>query len=818
MNLPIEAHLNEILEQWKSHRNLILTAPPGSGKTLRVPPLLLQALLGQKKSQKIVVLVPKRIAALSASNKIAADHGWTIGDEHIGYQVRFDHRLTEKTQLIFMTEGVFVKRLTDEAFIRSINTVIFDEFHERSSNNDLALGFCLEQQILDQPLKILVMSATLNTSSLMSYLPEASQIRIEAKPFPLKIEHHLKAQRLQCSPAFFDELAELCKKAFQQSRKDLLVFLPGLHEIRQAQNKLKSFWPIEQIKILHGSISLDEQQKILQPATDRRIILSTNIAESSLTLPSVDAVIDSGLEKKSTQEQKIGFHRLELKRITLFSAKQRAGRAARTGPGICYQMWHESDERSMSTEIEPEILKSNLLQETLTLSSIGVTDPDHFSWLTRPEKSFRNTQQQLKRWHLVDQKNQITPLGHLVQKCPLDIERGTLFVELCRAGFATEASHFIAFLETHDFSRSNISFDLNHLELTHHGQQIKNQLLRLQIQASVAHPVNSFKTELFKIFLKFFPEKMAQKKSDNVGISSLGRGVQFLNHLVQPKNSYYLLFAGREISDSTTQIDFAIGYSSEEFLTLSQSEQISVTQYQIDFEKNKIYKLEKKMSGYFMTSPEVKSEISPHGNIIEYKRIFQQIFKDQILIFLSHHPHWEKFQNKFSFLLKKENQLELSFNLKLIHDRIPGQIFEIVQTSVSSLTDFFNLNLYENILFLLPDELKNIFLQLPDELELPNKKKSIIDYKSELAPLVSVRLQELFGLQHNPSLVSNKFKITFELLAPNYRPTQITSQIEKFWQTSYHDVRKDLRARYPKHDWPENPLDWSPEMSKRFKK
>lgn len=818
MSLPIEAHLSEILDLWKSHRNLVLTAPPGSGKTLRVPPLLLQALRSQKNTQKIVVLVPKRIAALSASNKIAIDHAWTIGDEHVGYQVRFDHRLTDKTQLIFMTEGVFVKRLADEAFIRSIDTVIFDEFHERSSNNDLALGFCLEQQILDLPLKILVMSATLNTSSLLSYLPDAGQIHIEAKPFPLKIEHHLKAQRLQCSAAFFDELAELCKKAFSQSRKDLLVFLPGLHEIRLAQNKLKSFWPIEQIKILHGSINLDEQQKIIQPASDRRIILSTNIAESSLTLPSVDAVIDSGLEKKSTQEQKIGFHRLELKRITLFSAKQRAGRAARTGPGICYQMWHESDERSMNAEIEPEILKSNLLQETLTLSSIGITEPDHFSWLTQPERSFQNTQQQLKRWHLIDQKNQITSLGHLVQKCPLDIERGTLFVELCRAGFAAEASHFIAFLETHDFSKSNVGFDLNHLELTHAGQQIKHQLLKLQIHSHIARPVGSFKTELFKIFLKFFPEKMAQKKSDNTGISSLGRGVQFLNHLVHPKNIYYLLFSGREISDSTTQIDFAVGYSPEEFLALSQSEQKTVTQYQIDFDKNKIYKLEKKMSGYFTTSPEVKSEVTQNENATEFKKIFQQILQQQMSIFLNHHPHWEKFQNKFNFLIKKEGQLDLSLNLKLIQDGLPNQIFEILQTSVSNPQEFFNLNLYDNILFLLPDELKNIFLQLPDELELPYKKRAAIDYKSELAPLVSVRLQELFGLQSNPSLVGNKFKITFELLAPNYRPTQITSQIEKFWQTSYHDVRKDLRARYPKHDWPENPLDWSPEMSKRFKK
>ena len=815
MILPVEQHLNEILSLWKTSPAVILTAPPGSGKTLKVPPLLLKSLMQSGSQKKIIVLVPKRIAALSAASKISRDHSWSLGANEIGYQVRFDHQLTEKTQLIFMTEGVFIKRLTDTKFIESIDTIIFDEFHERSAQNDLALGYCLEKQILEQNLKILIMSATLDTQQLEQFLPEAQTLQIEAKPYPLNIIRNSKAQRLQCDPQFFDDLFEITKKASIQSQKDILIFLPGLHEIRQAHNRLKNYWPNTPIEILHGSIRLDEQERILQPSNLRRIILSTNIAESSLTLPSVDTVIDSGLEKKLVIENKIGFHRLEIKRTSLFSAKQRAGRAARTGPGFCYQMWHESDERSMSTAIEPEILKSNLLQETLTLAALEINQPDQFSWLTPPLKKFTSAQAQLKNWKLLDDNLKLTQLGELVQKCPLDTERATLFCSLSFAGYQQEASHFLAFIETHDFSKTTHEYDFEHLELCSLGHKIKQQLLKLSFKNLQIQPAQrNFKTELLKTYLKLFPEKMAQKKEGALGVSSLGRGIRFLSHLVTKNSDYFILLAGHEISDSLTQIDFSIDYTEREFFEVSQLQQTTQTTYKLDFERQKIYQYEQKLSGFFAVSAEVKSEVSPQKG----KEVLKKLFETDLNQFLQAHPDWLRFENKLNFLFKKNSILKINLNQNTVFLDLQKKLIELLQSSINSFNEFFELNLYQSLLYLIPQELQQLLSSLPDQFQLPNGKNVPITYAGEQAPLVSVKIQDVFGVKKNPHLIDEKIRITFELLAPNYRPAQITSQLEQFWTTSYLDVRKDLRARYPKHDWPDNPLDWSPEMSKRFQK
>ena len=389
--LPIDPHLENIASTLNQTANLILTASPGSGKTTRVPPTLLKTI---KTDKKIIVLVPKRIAAVSAANRIAEEQNLTLGQE-VGYQVRFDNRSTNKTKLIFMTEGVFIKKIADEKFWQDIEIIIFDEFHERSSHIDLALGISLERQIMGQNLKLIIMSATLNAQKLLTYLPDSKLIEIENRPFRLDIIKNKKSQRLICDQVFADQLIEALSQGLQKSKKDALIFLPGLGEIRYIERQLQSKFSQFEVAILHGSIKLEEQRKVLQPSSKRRIILSTNIAESSLTIPSVDLVIDSGLEKKSITEHKIGFKRLELTRISRFSAHQRAGRAARVSDGTCYQLWHELDERSMLEQIEPEILTSDLLEETLTLATLDIKAPDQFSWVDRPLKSFKSIQQQL---------------------------------------------------------------------------------------------------------------------------------------------------------------------------------------------------------------------------------------------------------------------------------------------------------------------------------------------------------------------------------------------------------------------------------------
>ena len=797
ISLPIDAHLKEITETLLQTDNLVLTASPGSGKTTRVPPALFAHLSAGK---KIIVLVPKRIAALSAANRIADEQGLTLGQE-VGYQVRFDNRTNATTKLIFMTEGVFIKKIADENFWKSIEIIIFDEFHERSSHIDLALGISLERQIMGQKLKLLVMSATLNADKLLSYLPDSKLIEVENRPFKLEIIKSKKGQRLVCDQVFADNLIETLSQGLQKCKRDALVFLPGLGEIRFIERNLASRFSQFEISILHGSVKLDEQRRLLEPSAKRRIILSTNIAESSLTIPSVDLVVDSGLEKKSVTENKIGFKRLELMRISQFSAQQRAGRAARISDGFCFQLWHELDERSMPLQIEPEILTSDLLEETLTLAALDVKAPDQFSWLDRPTKSFKSVQQQLQKWGLLDESLNLTIKGRLVQSCPLDIERALLFVELCRRGYQAQASRLAAFIETTSFDGLTSAVNLDDLQLNEMGKRIESQLMQISTQADLS--ANSFKEALMQVYFEHLAHKIAQKKEKNMAVSSLGRGLEMANYLVKPENEYYLLMTGRELSSALTKCDYAVGFTVTEFEKMAQQSLKTVTETSIDIDKRKIFKIEKKVAGYFTISESARIYIDETKNPELFKDFLARHFSD----LLNQHDDYKNYVTKISFLKKRLSEIDLSLEDFKYLQSFESEVLTSVTDSVRSLEEFFNFNLFDILTFFTPDLIKRLLQQLPSHFKLPNGKIIKIDYESEQAPKISARLQEMFGQKTNPTILNGKIRMTLELLAPNYRPTQITSQLENFWTTSYFEIRKELKARYPKHAWPDNPSE-----------
>lgn len=798
IELPIDSHLEKIASTLNQTANLILTASPGSGKTTRVPPTLLKNI---KPAKKIIVLVPKRIAAVSAANRIAEEQNLSLGQE-VGYQVRFDNRSTNKTKLIFMTEGVFIKKIADEKFWQDIEVIIFDEFHERSSHIDLALGISLERQIMGQNLKLLVMSATLNAEKLLTYLPDSKLIEIENRPFNLQIIKNKKGQRLICDQVFTDQLIEALSHGLQKSKKDALIFLPGLGEIRYIERQLQSKFSQFEVAILHGSIKLEEQRKVLQPSNKRRIILSTNIAESSLTIPSVDLVIDSGLEKKSITEHKIGFKRLELTRISQFSAHQRAGRAARVSDGTCYQLWHELDERSMLEQIEPQILTSDLLEETLTLATLEIKNPDQFSWVDKPQKSFKSVQEQLQKWQLLDNQLNLTAKGRLVQNCPLDIERSLLFIELAQQGYQKEASQLLAYIETTNFDGLNQPVNLDDLYLSDMGRKIETQLN--QISISTTTKLNtSFKETLIQIYFQFFANKIAQKKEKNQAVSSLGRGLEMANYLVKPEHEYYLLMSGRELSSALTKCDFAIGFSVQEFEKMVQKELKTITDTALDIEKRRIYKIEKKVAGYFTISESSRIYIDERKN----PEIFKEFLSKHFAELINEHDDYKNYVTKISFLQKRINEIDTTLeDFKYLNNFI-GEVLSSVIDSVGSLEVFFSFNLYDILIFFTPDHIKNLLQQLPNSFKLPNGKIIKIDYESEQAPKISAKLQEMFGQKTNPTILNGKMRMTIELLAPNYRPTQITSQLENFWTTSYFEIRKELKARYPKHAWPDNPSE-----------
>lgn len=795
ISLPIDSSIEEIVSAFKESPNIILTAPPGSGKTTRIP----AALLG--KFKKIIVLVPKRIAAVSAASRVAEENNWTLGKE-VGYQVRFENKSDRYTQLIFMTEGVFIKKLQDRHFWQNLELVVFDEFHERSSQIDLALGVTLEKQILEQHVKLLIMSATLNTAPLQKFLGEARLIEVATKPYPLEIIKSKKSQRLKVDFQFCETLIETLQAATTKAKNDILIFLPGLSEIRFVERQLQQKFRSLDIAILHGSTKLDEQRRILNGTRSteglRRVVLATNIAESSLTIPGVDCVIDSGLVKRSVAELKIGFKRLELARISLFSAKQRAGRAARTSPGVCYQLWHDLDERSMPEVIQPEILSSDLLEESLTLLSLDM-NPDHFSWLDRPKKNFQDAVDQLKAWELVQ-----TEKGRLVQAAPLDLERGLLFTELCLRGLQEPASRLLAYLETTNFEKLSEYPDIENLFLNEQGQKIEAQLRRLDFKAVIKKPA-SLKAELISIFFKDFPHRIAKRKEKTSAVSSLGRGLELARILLQPDGDYFLLLAGRELSDAVTKCEFAISFSATEFDRYGSENTRQLIETKFDVEKKRLYKVEQKVAGYFVISEAAKVFIDE----ARQPELFKEYFRKNFSVLLEQHDNYKNYVTKLNFL-KRKTDSDFRFT-----ESLAESVYQVISGSTHSMADFFNLNLFEILAYVMPDQIKKDMAELPGQFRLPSGKIVEIDYESEQAPKISARIQELYGQNTNPTVLNGKVRMTIELLAPNYRPTQITSQLENFWKTSYFEIKKELKARYPRHAWPDEPTTYKHEPKKK---
>lgn len=417
--LPIDYFLKKIVDSLKQESNLVLSAAPGAGKTTRLPPALLSAT-----EKKILVLEPRRIAAVAAAKRIADENSWNLGKE-VGYQIRFDSNYTQETRLIFLTEALLSRRILHDPELMDIGIVVLDEFHERSQHVDLAIGLLKELQTLTRPdLKIVVMSATLQSEMICNFLETTNYHNVPGQSFPLNIEYINSAQKLQTNIEFIQNVANHVIKESTRlgPAEHMLVFLPGLSEIERTKEKLQSWADQKNFLLLrlHGNLALQDQQSILTPSSQNKIILSTNIAESSLTVDGVRVVIDSGLQRKSSVNSRTGFPQLELTRISQSSATQRSGRAARQAPGFCLRMWSKLDQQALPAEDTAEILRIDLSEVILFLALNGLSDPNSFTWFEKPKsESIKKAQKNLLGLGAIDASGALTTLGKKFLKWPL---------------------------------------------------------------------------------------------------------------------------------------------------------------------------------------------------------------------------------------------------------------------------------------------------------------------------------------------------------------------------------------------------------------
>ena len=473
IQLPIDAHISKILSQINvpdlSTSSFILTASPGSGKTTRLPAALLLAVQEntQLSDKKIIVLVPKRIAAVTAAKRIAQERKWNLGVE-VGFEVRFESRVTFETRLVFMTTGYFLKKIGNADFVKTLGWIVFDEFHERTADMDLALAWARERKILNQDLQIVVMSATLDVQPLRSYLETDNILEVVSPPHPLEIIYSSKSQFLSLNDSALQQLKETVLEAFNKTTGHILVFLPGVSEINRSKQFLEKHFTTLPFLIFHGQISLDEQENVLnqlQNLSLRKVILSTNIAESSLTLPNTFCVIDTGLERRQTAASKLGFQSLETIRISKFSAIQRSGRSNRQSTGVTFRLWHTTDERTMRESIRPEILDCPFLDLALKTIQLFSCDPNQVEWLTEPAaSSWQSALIDLKQFGFIDEQWRLTNYGAAILDLPLSAKDAAVFIYMATTGYQHEISLFYANLEDapRRFVQKNSSATLQH--------------------------------------------------------------------------------------------------------------------------------------------------------------------------------------------------------------------------------------------------------------------------------------------------------------------------------------------------------------------
>jgi ATP-dependent helicase HrpB len=838
--LPIDEFIPGIIEKFKSESNLVITAAPGAGKTTRLPPALMKACTG-----KVIVLEPRRMAAIAAAHRIAEENGWQVGGPEVGYQVRFANKTSAATRLIFMTEALLARQLMTDPELSGVDLVILDEFHERSLHVDLALGLLRELQELGRDIKLLVMSATLEAEKIAEYLGGCSSISVPGKLFPLDVRYQKSTQSLQTMHSFYDSLVTTVREAAAASTRNILVFLPGVGEIERAREVLSVWADSRGIEVipLHGSLALEDQRAALQASSRQRIILSTNIAESSVTLDGVDTVIDTGLSKNMRQDLRTGFSRLELGRISLSSATQRAGRAARQFPGVCYRMWNKMDELSFVKSDIAEIHRVDLTESLLFLAAQGVSDFQSFMWYEKPAAlAIEKASEYLRIAGALNSDNVITELGRKLLLFPLPVRLAKLMLVGMELGARELAADMAALLQERDFLRkdsiSSFLGDKFECDVTARLEvlrafassgkapreasyfavqtvaQASRQILEISKKIKVDVKPTPQGTSLVKeILLRAFTDRLCRRRgSSERALMVGGRGVKIQPTSLVLDSEFFVALTGVEgSSDAETLVSLASGFDKNFVLNVFGPQVVREQDVVFIEEKGQFFKREfKSVLGLPLDEPSLlpasREEVAERLPSILAGRLDAVLKANEGLALW-----FERLKFLEVNLSKAPEDVRAAFNKTVSASARASLVLEAFgqacmgEKSMDAVVAKDLVFFFESVF---PSEVVSALREeLPGKLDVPSGSRIRVIYPEDKPPYLEVRIQEIFGWLATPTVFWGKFPVTLHLLGPNFRPVQVTSNLESFWKTGYAEVRKELRIKYPKHQWPEDPAD-----------
>lgn len=807
--LPIDAALPELAATLAVNNTAVLVAPPGAGKTTRVPLALLDE--PWAKGKKIIVLEPRRIAARASAERMAQTLGERVG-ETVGYRVRFGSKVSRATRIEVVTEGIFSRQILDDAELAGIAAVLFDEFHERSLDADLGLALARDaQQGLREDLRLLVMSATLDGARVARLLGDAPVVESEGRAFPVETRYVGRKMDVPLER----QMAEAIAIALRADPGSVLAFLPGAAEIRRTQNFLQERVHDAAVEIvpLFGALEASVQDRAIAPARKghRKVVLATSIAETSLTIEGVRIVVDSGVARVPRYEPDIGLTRLETVRASRAAVDQRRGRAGRTEPGVCYRLWDEPQTTSLAPYTQPEILSADLSSLVLDLAQWGVSDAAGLAFLDPPPlPAWNEASALLRELGALDADGRITSEGNSLRALALPPRLARMIVDSARFGAAADAAEIAAVLTERGLGGDSVDLDVRLDQFRRDRSQRASSARSLvqrwasQVTSSKTSEANSELSTGTMLALAF-PDRVARNRGNGSFVLANGRGASVEQTSALARSSY---IAVGELTGTAAsgRILLAAPITLEE-IELRFAGEIETTE-DVSFDRNAMaLRARRKRTLHAITLSETPMALSPSA---ETARVLADGLIAAGLDRLPWSKNLKQWRDRVMFLRKAEGDSwpDLS-DAALAQERETWLVPALYDKT--ALKEFSAGDLSDALMALLPWNLRaRLEHEAPTHFEAPTGSQLAIDYEAEQGPTIAVRLQELFGLNIHPSIAKGAVPLVLELLSPAQRPVQVTRDLPGFWRGSYAAVRADLRGRYPKHPWPEDPASAVP--------
>jgi ATP-dependent helicase HrpB len=816
--LPIDAVIPELARTLAGNNAAVLVAPPGAGKTTRVPLALLdEPWVGDG---KIIVLEPRRIAARASAERMAQTLGERIG-ETVGYRVRFGSKVSRVTRVEVVTEGIFSRQILENPELTGIAAVLFDEFHERSLDADLGLALARDAQTgLREDLRILVMSATLDGARVATLLGDSPVIASEGRAFPVETRYVGRKADVPLERQMADAIA----MALRADPGSVLAFLPGAAEIRRTQNLLDERIqdaPVEVVP-LYGALESAVQDRAIAPAPSgqRKVVLATSIAETSLTIEGVRIVVDSGMARVPRYEPDIGLTRLETVRASRAAVDQRRGRAGRTEPGVCYRLWDEPQTASLAAYTQPEILSADLSSLVLDLAQWGISDPETLAFLdSPPAPALKEARALLRELGALDSDGRITREGTSLRALALPPRLARMIVDSHRLGAGSEAAEIAAVLTERGFGGDSVDLDARldgfRRDRSQRASSARSLAERWASQVAASEKaLNDSSGEGSKgverpstgIILAFaFPDRVARNRGNGSFVLANGRGAA-VDQASALARAPYISVAELTGTAAQARILLAAPLTQEEIERHFADQIESVDE--IAFDRGAMaLRARRRRRLHAVTLLEAPLPLQPSANTA---RVLADGLIATGLDILPWSKSLKQWRDRVMFLRKAEGDPWPDLSDDALAEKYEAWLLPALFDK-TALREFSADDLSKALMTLLPWELRaRLEREAPIYFEAPTGTLLAIDYEAEQGPTIAVRLQELFGLNTHPSIANGAIALVVELLSPAQRPVQVTRDLPGFWRGSYAAVRSDLRGRYPRHPWPEDPANAIP--------